>query len=106
MISPRPWPRRAPLAAKLSAIALAIALAVAFFALAPAAALAAPPPPRPQLTEKPSGFWTSTRPAKGGAYRYRMLGIGVVIAAATGYTMLRVIRKHGARTPAAVTTKR
>lgn len=97
-------PRRAPLAAKLSALALALA----FFAIAsaPATSLAAPPPPRPQLTEKPSGFWTSTRPAKGGAYRYRMLGIGVVIAAATGYAMFRVIRKHGARTPANVAVKR
>lgn len=91
MISPRRLPRmlRAPLAA--------LALAFAFMAIAPAAALAEPPPPRPQLTEKPSGFWTSTRPAKGGAYRYRMLGIGVAIAAATGFIMLRVIRKHGAR---------
>lgn len=80
---------RAPLAA--------LALAFAFVAIAPAAALAEPPPPRPQLTEKPSGFWTSTRPAKGGAYRYRMLGVGLAIAAATGFVMFRVIRKHGAR---------
>jgi len=29
---------------------------------------------------RPSGFWSSGRPAQGGAYRYRMLGIGVVVA--------------------------
>jgi hypothetical protein len=53
-----------------------------------------------QLTEKPSGFWTSTRPARGGAYRYRMLGIGVALAAATGLVTWRIVRRHGARTPA------
>lgn len=68
------------------------------FALAIVApASAEPPPPRPQLTSKPSGFWTSTRPARGGAYRYRMLGIGVALAAITGLVTVRIIRRHGAR---------
>lgn len=98
-------PRRSSSTRRRGAPLAALALLL-LFALAPALALAEPPPPRPQLTEKPSGFWTSTRPAKGGAYRYRMLGIGVVIAAATGYGMFRVIRKHGVRTPANVASKR
>jgi len=42
---------------------------------------------------RPSGFWGSTRPAVGGAYRWRLLGIGIVLAAATGYLMLRLVRR-------------
>jgi hypothetical protein len=45
------------------------------------------------LTSKPSGFWTSNRPAVGGAYRWRLLGIGVAILAITGYGMLRLVRR-------------
>jgi hypothetical protein len=88
-------PRRLPrlLRRAVQALPLLFALAVA------APAFAAPPPPLPQLTEKPSGFWTSTRPAKGGSYRYRMLGIGVALAAITGLFTVRIIRRHGARTP-------
>lgn len=70
------------------ALPLVVLLAIAV----PPAASAEPPPPRVKLTEKPSGFWTSTRPAKGGAYRYRMLGIGVALAAITGLITYRVIR--------------
>jgi len=40
-----------------------------------------------------SGFWTSRRPAKGGAYRYRLMGIGVVILLITGYGTLRLIKR-------------
>jgi len=39
-----------------------------------------------------SGFWTSRRPAKGGAYRWRLLGIGVGLLAITGTGMLLLIR--------------
>ena len=46
------------------------------------------------LHAKPSGFWTSNRPAVGGAYRYRMLLIGVGIAAIMGTIMLLVIRRN------------
>ena len=48
------------------------------------------------LSERPSGFWTSNRPAQGGAYRWRLLGIGVVLAAGMGFLIVRTIR----RTPA------
>ena len=44
------------------------------------------------LHERPSGFWTSNRPAVGGAYRWRLLGLGVVIAGITGYGIIRVLR--------------
>jgi len=62
-----------------------------------ALAYADPPPPRPQrqheiLRERPSGFWTSNRPAVNGAYRWRLLGIGVAIAGVMGIVMLRVMR--------------
>jgi hypothetical protein len=44
---------------------------------------------------RPSGFWTSTRPAQGGAYRYRLLGIGVVVMFMTLAFMLWVVRRKG-----------
>src|SRR5689334_23018775 len=72
--------------ARCAAVVLALALGVA------APASAEPPTTHEILTEKPSGFWTSNRPAVGGAYRWRLLGIGVVLVAATGYGMLRLIR--------------
>lgn len=40
-----------------------------------------------------SGFWTNRAPAKGGAYRWRLLGIGVGVLAITGVGMLVLIRK-------------
>jgi hypothetical protein len=43
--------------------------------------------------QRPSGFWTSTRPAKGGAYRYRLLAIGVVIALITLGGMIWLVRR-------------
>jgi hypothetical protein len=63
---------------------------------------AEPEPPRPTesemrkpeiLHEKPSGFWTSNRPAKGGAYRWRLLGIGVVIAIGMGILTYVIISR-------------
>lgn len=44
------------------------------------------------LSNRPSGFWTSNRPAVNGAYRWRLLGIGVVIAGIAGIVMMRVLR--------------
>jgi hypothetical protein len=72
-------------------IAFALALGVA-----PASAGAEPPHTHEILSNRPSGFWTSNRPAVGGAYRWRLLGIGVVIAAITGYGMLRLVRRASA----------
>jgi hypothetical protein len=48
------------------------------------------------LQHRPSGFWTSNRPATGGAYRWRLLGIGVVLAASAGLLMWRLTRRANA----------
>jgi hypothetical protein len=79
---------------------------LAFVAVSPAAAYAQATevPPAP-LTEnpsakregfRPSGFWTNPRPAKGGAYRWRMMAVGGVLLAGTGYLMLRLVRRASA----------
>jgi hypothetical protein len=75
-------------------IAFALTLGVAL--ALPASAGAEPPNTHEILYTRPSGFWTSNRPAVGGAYRWRLLGIGVVIAALTGYGMWRLIRRANA----------
>ena len=62
----------------------------------------ADPAPQAPLTENPkakldwkgpSGFWTNPYPAKGGAYRWRMMAIGGVLLVGTGYAMLRLVKK-------------
>lgn len=50
-----------------------------------------------RLQYKPSGFWTSGRPAVGGAYRYRLLGIGVAVAVLAAILMIWVVRRHPQR---------
>lgn len=74
-------------------VLLALAIGIASVAAWPAPAGAEPPNTHEILSSRPSGFWTSNRPAVGGAYRWRLLGIGVVIAAVTGYGMLRLVRR-------------
>jgi hypothetical protein len=44
----------------------------------------------------PSGFWTNPHPAKGGAYRWRMMAIGGVLLIGTGYAKLRLVKKANA----------
>ena len=61
-----------------------------------APALAEPPTTHEILVDRPSGFWTSNRRAENGAYRYKLLLIGVAVALATGLFMRRVIRKANA----------
>ena len=78
-------------------IALLLALGVALGAAVPAAYAEPPAPRTPEiLTERPSGYWTSNRPAVGGAYRWRLLGIGVFLLAVTGYGMLRLVKRASA----------
>lgn len=60
------------------------------------AARAEPPHTHEYLTNRPSGFWTSNAPAVGGAYRYRLLCIGIVIAGGMGFFMIRLIKKANA----------
>ncbi len=60
--------------------------------------LPAPPPGsvmrRPEhLSSRPSGFWTSNRPAVGGAYRYRLLGVGVLVLGLTVLLLVRMLRR-------------
>ncbi|GAB4517533.1 MAG: hypothetical protein Tsb0020_36140 [Haliangiales bacterium] len=52
--------------------------------------------PEPVL-RKPSGFWTSGRPATGGAYRYPLLAIGTIVCLCTAGFMIWVIRRHPAQ---------
>ena len=84
-------------------------LVVLSFALGFAATSARAEPPRPHQHEilytRPSGFWTSNAPAVNGAYRWRLLGIGVVIAAITGYGMLRLVKRANAYREERGTTK-
>lgn len=49
---------------------------------------------------RPSGFWTSTRPATNGAYRYRLLGIGLALIGVTGTAMVVLVGRASARTGA------
>jgi hypothetical protein len=88
---------------------VALALGGALAAAGPAAAAPAQPDLTPHvapsllhvshmrhpevLTHHVSGFWTSNRPAIGGAYRYRMLLIGVAIAALSAILTIRLIRR-------------
>ena len=65
------------------------------------AAFAEPPTTHEVIYERPSGFWTSNRPAVGGAYRYRMLLIGVAIAGLTGVLTFRKLRRVSAERRAA-----
>ena len=80
-----------------------IAVVLAVIATGATSAWAQPaegPPPPPSAEEmqpfRPSGFWTSPHPAKGGAYRYRMLGIGVGLIAITGFFTVRALRRANA----------
>ncbi len=67
--------------------------------LGPGTAAAEPPTTTRKvevLQHRPSGFWTSNRPATGGAYRWRLLGIGVVLASGAGLLMWRLTRRANA----------
>jgi hypothetical protein len=53
---------------------------------------------RPEpLLQKPSGFWTSGRPAVGGAYRYRLLAIGTGVLLVTAAVMVWIVRRYPRR---------
>jgi hypothetical protein len=61
-----------------------------------------------QLAYRPSGFWTSNRPAVGGAYRWRMMGVGVLVLAITVFFVLRLLVRtsRAGRLPTATAVKR
>lgn len=85
--------RRLAVLARCYSLGIAVSLALA---VAAPSAGAEPPNTHEIIYTRPSGFWTSNRPAVGGAYRWRLLGIGVVIAGLTGYGMLRLVRRASA----------
>lgn len=71
-------------------------LALGFVLALAAPALAAPPSderPHEILSDRPSGFWTSNRPAVGGAYKWRLLYVGVGVCALTGFLTYRLVKK-------------
>jgi len=78
---------------RASSLGMAVAIALA---VAAPAARAEPPTTHEIIYARPSGFWTSNRPAVGGAYRWRLLGLGVVVAALTGYMMVRLVKRANA----------
>jgi len=55
---------------------------------------------------RPSGFWGTTQRSQGGAYRWRLLGIGVVLAIGTGLFMRRLIKRANAEREARAARER
>ena len=80
-------------------LALGSAVAIAQPAPAPVEEPMPPPPSTmrqpEQLAHKPSGFRLPNVPAKGGAYRYRMLGLGAVVVGITALLTARYLRRMG-----------
>ena len=72
---------------------LVLAFALAFAGAAPVVARAEPPQTHEIIYTRPSGFWTSNRPAVGGAYRWRLLGIGGGVALLMGALVLYLVRR-------------
>ena len=80
---------------------LVIALVLAFGFAAPAAAQTAASSevhgsetqPTYQQNLGPSGFWTSPYPAKNGADRYRLLGIGCALVLGMGLVTWRLVKR-------------
>jgi hypothetical protein len=78
------------------ALLLASLLGLSIAAFAPTPAGAEPPTTHEILNERPSGFWTSNRPAINGAYRYRLLLIGLGVLGVTTYFVVRALRRASA----------
>ena len=81
---------------------LVLALVIAFAAV-PASA---EPPHHGQheiLYTRPSGFWTSNRPAPPGQeYKWRLLEIGIAVGLLTGLLMRRAIKRANAERDARI----
>jgi len=82
-----------------------LVLLVVFAFAAPAYAQQAPLTENPRAQQQsdwkgPSGFWTNPHPAKGGAYRWRMMAVGGGFLLVTGFLVLRLVKKtNAARRP-------
>lgn len=46
--------------------------------------------------KKPSGYWTGYRPARGGAYRWRMMAVALVVLGLTIFFVVRMLRRASA----------
>jgi hypothetical protein len=69
---------------------LALTLALA----APTASSAEPPTTHEIIYTRPSGFWTSNRPApNGGEYKWRLMEVGLAVGLITGLLLARAIRR-------------
>ena len=55
------------------------------------------PRAREVVKRKPSGFWTSPHSAEDRPYRWGKLAIGGVLVLATGFVMLRLVRRANAQ---------
>lgn len=78
--------------------ALAISFLMCFGLVAPVFAdEPVAPPTAGEMTQnpKPSGFWGKGERGPG-AYRWKLLGIGVGLVAITGFVMLRMVRRASA----------
>jgi hypothetical protein len=81
-------------------------LAVGFVVALAAPALGEPPTvdrPHEILSDRPSGFWTSNRPAVGGAYKWRLLEVGCAVALLTGWLTYRIVKNAKGPTRRTVT---
>jgi hypothetical protein len=72
---------------------LVIAATLATAGMSAVAAADDAPAGQPEEFHGRSSFWGNDRPAVNGAYRYRLLGIGVVLAGLSGLGMLRLVRR-------------
>ena len=75
-------------------LVVALGLAVSLASAVPAAA--DPPTTHEIIYTRPSGFWTSNRPAVGGAYKWRLMLIGVGVCAITAFFVVRAIKRANA----------
>jgi hypothetical protein len=48
---------------------------------------------------KASGMWTSRRPAEGGAYRWRIMAVGIGVLGLTSVLLVRFIRRQQPAVP-------
>ncbi|MEZ4404184.1 MAG: hypothetical protein R3B06_29450 [Kofleriaceae bacterium] len=85
---------------RAAAVALALTLGAGAAAAQPDPTGFGPSPTEPEhmkrpevLTGRPSGYWTSTRPANGARYRWRIMGMGGLALAVTGVLLSRKLRQ-------------
>lgn len=87
-------------------LTLACALLLGLAAGAPDVAFADTPEVHDATKGRPSsGFWGTGEARGKGAYRWKLLGVGVVIAAVAGFGMVRLLRRASAEREAGVSSR-